>query len=138
MIDHCKKTKGEYFKLCQDINDFLKEIRTNISTFYARTAESSLNNMLVELMAVQFGEDQQNNQKAAEEILYVIKDFLIEAKELFAKLPDYSLGDHKKYYPDGKVGRDMPHCKAPDFPPFLNIIGRSYDDPVKKFVKKYE
>ena len=138
MIDHCKKTKWEYFKLCQDINDFLKEIRTNISTFYARTAESSLNNMLVELMAVQFGEDQQNNQKAAEEILYVIKDFLIEAKELFAKLPDYSLGDHKKYYPDGKVGRDMPHCKAPDFPPFLNIIGRSYDDPVKKFVKKYE
>lgn len=138
MIDQCRKTKAEYFKLCQDINDFLNDIRTNLSIFYARSAESSLNNMQVELVAAQFGVDQQINSKAAEEILYVIKDFLIEAKELFAKLPDYCLGDHKKHYPDGKVGRDMPHCKAPDFPPFLNIIGRSYDDPVKKFVKKYE
>lgn len=138
MIDQSGNTKKEYFKLCQDINDFLKDIRTNISTFYARTAESSLNNMLVELVATLFGVDQKNSSEAAEEILCVIREFLIEAKELFAKLPDYCLGDHKKYYPDGKVGRDMPHCKAPDFPPFLNIIGRNYDDPVKKFVKKYE
>ena len=138
MIDHCGKTKEEYFRLCQNINEFLKEIRINLSTFFSRTAESSLNNMLVELIAVLFTEDQMNSQKAAEEILYVIRDFLIEAKELFAKLPDYCLGDHKKYYPDGKVGRDMPHCKAPDFPPLLNIIGKVYDDPVKKFIKKYD
>ncbi len=138
MIDHCGKTKEEYFRLCQNINEFLKEIRIRFSTFFSRTAESSLNNMLVELIAVLFTEDQMNSPKAAEEILYVIRDFLIEAKELFAKLPDYCLGDHKKYYPDGKVGRDMPHCKAPDFPPLLNIIGKVYDDPVKKFIKKYD
>lgn len=138
LINHCKKTKEGYFKLCQDINEFLKNIRENLSTFYSRTAESSLNNMLVELIAVLFSENKQKSKEAAEEILYVIKDFLIESKELFAKLPDYCLGDHKKHYPDGKVGRDMPHCKATAFPPLLNIIGKVYDDPVKKFVKKYE
>ena len=138
MMKHCPKNRKDYIQLVYDINEFLKTIRNTLSTFYSRTAESSLNNMLVEFTTALFAEDQDEGKKVADEILYVIMDFLTEAKELFAKLPDYCLGDHKKYYPDGKLGRDMPHCKAPDFPPLLNIIGKAYDDPIKKFVKKYE
>ncbi|WP_281072684.1 6-hydroxymethylpterin diphosphokinase MptE-like protein [Succinivibrio dextrinosolvens] len=138
MMNKCNNSRIDYIKLCNDISLYLYTIRTNISTFYSRTAESSLNNMLVVFASTLYCEDTTTGLKTAEEILNIIVDFLTEAKEIFEKLPDYIIGDHRKYYPDGKVGRDMPHCKAPNFPPMINIIGCSYDDPVKKFVKKYE
>jgi len=47
------------------------------------------------------------------------------------------MGEHRKYYKDGKVGIDMPHCKAPLFPEERKLATREYDDPVKKFVKRY-
>lgn len=138
MVKKCNKSRIDYINLCNDISLYLYTIRTTISTFYSRTAESSLNNMLVVFASTLYCEDTTTGLKTAEEILNIIVDFLTEAKEIFEKLPDYIIGDHRKYYPDGKVGRDMPHCKAPNFPPMINIIGCSYDDPVKKFVKKYE
>lgn len=137
MIEQSPHTQEDYLILVNRINDYLSTIRTKLSTFYSRTAESSLNSMLIELVTSLFCEDREAGQKAADDILDLIKDYLVEAKELFFKLPDYIVGEHRKYYPDGKVGRDMPHCPAPIFPPPINIIGCNYDDPIKIFVKKY-
>ncbi|MDY6415445.1 MAG: hypothetical protein SPK83_01235 [Succinivibrio dextrinosolvens] len=47
------------------------------------------------------------------------------------------MGEHLKYFTNGKVGLDMPFCEAPSLPEALNIITKEYEDPVKKFIKQY-
>ncbi|MGN0901855.1 MAG: hypothetical protein ACI4M9_01095, partial [Succinivibrio sp.] len=74
----------------------------------------------------------------AHEIFEIIYEFLDESKTLYARLPDYVMGEHRKYYPDEKVGIDYPHCKATPLPKVRTMATQNYDDPVKKFVKKYE
>lgn len=53
-------------------------------------------------------------------------------------MPDFVIGEHRKFYPDGKVGIDYPLCKAPVLPPEFHLRRAEYDDPQKIFEKRYE
>lgn len=126
------------FKI-QSIGDFLNNIANDLSVFYARTADSSISSMLTILTSSLFAtDDLEERQKNANHLLDIFEDYLLESPQIFEKLPDYIMGEHRKFYPNGKVGKDMPHCKAPDFPNEHIIIAKEYDDPVKEFVKRYE
>jgi hypothetical protein len=69
----------------------------------------------------------------------VICDFLDEVPDLFSHMPFIYLGEHQQIYKEGKVGRDMPHCKAPGLPQMHILVkDDDYKDPLAKFVKRYE
>ena len=125
--------------ICRKINDYLNEIGKDHSlTYFQRTIESAVCGPLVIITSSLFEDkDKESCLEQANRLLYILEDYLTEIPEIYIKMPDYVMGEHKKYYPNGKVGRDMPHCKAPDFPSELNIIKKKYDDPIKKFVKRY-
>ena len=133
------KTIEECLQTCKEINDFLNEIGKDISlTYFQRTVESAVCGPLVIITSSLFeNTNKKKCLKSANKILNILDDYLTEVQEVYKKLPDYVMGDHRKHYPNGKVGRDMPHCKAPNFPNTINIIKKKYDDPVKKFVKRY-
>ena len=80
-------------------------------------------------------EEEKKCLDAASEMVEVIQDFLTEIQDVFKIFPDYIMGEHRKYYPNNLVGRDMPHCKATALPNEVNLMARKYDDPLKKFVK---
>ena len=67
----------------------------------------------------------------------VITDFLDETKSIYTHMPNYSLGEHRKYHKGGKVGIDYPSTPATKMPR-MRHLKKKFDDPLKKFVKKYE
>lgn len=128
----------EWIPFIQSICDFLNNIASDLSLFYAKTTESSIYGMLSILTSTLFATDDiEENQKRANHLLDIIEDYLLESPLVFEKLPDYIMGEHSKYYLNGKVGKDMPHCRAPIFPKKMNILRKEYDDPIKIFEKKY-
>nr|MCR5605504.1 DUF115 domain-containing protein [Treponema sp.] len=83
----------------------------------AEAINSSLQQMLMYASSVLYSKENENQcLKETKELINVIKDFLDETVDVFEKIPDYSLGFHYKYYPDGKVGKDKTYCKAPALP----------------------
>ena len=133
------KTIKESLQICHKINEFLNEIgKDNSLIYFQKTIESAVCGPLVIITSSLFeNKDKKLCLGTANRLLNILEDYLTEIPEVYKKMPDYIMGEHRKYYPNGKVGRDMPHCKAPDFPKEINIIKKKYDDPVKKFVKRY-
>lgn len=132
------KTINECLRICQNINKYLNEIGKDPSlVYFQRTLESAVCGPLVIITSSLFEDnDQKLCLNTANRLLCLLKDYLKEIPEIYKKMPDYVMGEHRKYYPNGKLGRDMPNCKAPNFPQEINIIKNNYDDPVKKFIKK--
>lgn len=62
-------------------------------------------------------------------------DFLKECKYIYSYLPDYVMGEHRKYYKNNKVGKDMPSILSPNMPPIYKLIRKTYDDPLSSFHK---
>ncbi|MDD7022940.1 MAG: DUF115 domain-containing protein [Aeromonadales bacterium] len=63
---------------------------------------------------------------------------LIEDSErLFGCLPDYVLGEHY-HFMDGKVGWPHEGSEPPKAPPYPHLFRKEFNDPLKKFVKRYE
>lgn len=139
MVRNKPKTVKECLLICKKINDYLNEIGKDQSlTYFQRTIESAVCAPLVIITSSLFEDkDKESCLKQANDILCILEDYLTEIPEIYLKMPNYVMGDHKNYYHNGKVGRDMPHCPAPDFPQEINIIKKEYDDPLKKFVKRY-
>lgn len=139
MIREKPLTIHECLQLCKKINEFLNEIGKDKSlVFFQRTIESAVCAPLVIITSSLFvDKDKKLCLDTANKLLFLLEDYLTELPEIYRKMPNYILGEHRKYYPNGKVGRDMPHCKAPVFPEEINIIKKKYDDPVKKFMKRY-
>ena len=127
-----------WIDLIQTVWNFLNNIAKDLSPFYAGVTESSISSMLTVLTGALFAtNDPDERQKNANYLMDIIDDYLQESPLVFEKLPDYIMGEHRKYYPDGKVGKDMPHVSAPDFPSEVNLIKEKYDDPIKQFIKRY-
>ncbi|WP_164954296.1 motility associated factor glycosyltransferase family protein [Succinivibrio dextrinosolvens] len=128
-----------WIDLIQTVWNFLNNIAKDLSPFYAGVTESSVSSMLTVLTGALFAtNDPDERQKNANYLMDIIDDYLQESPIVFEKLPDYIMGEHRKYYPDGKVGKDMPHVSAPNFPSEVNLIKEKYDDPQKTFKKRYE
>jgi hypothetical protein len=63
--------------------------------------------------------------------------FLDDSKKLFGFLPDYVLGEHY-HFMDGKVGWPHDDSQPPKAPPYPHLFRTEFNDPMKKFVKRYE
>ena len=134
-----KRSRIDCVFTMQDISEKLYNMTFEKEDRYtAECLEGSLQSFFITLCRVAYAfKDEKKCIEEYYKVANVICDFLSEAPELFNHLPDYIMGEHRKYYPDGKVGKDMPHCEAPAFPNELNFITKEYDDPVKKFEKQY-
>jgi hypothetical protein len=76
--------------------------------------------------------------KKIKKIIEIFNDFLTEAPDIFDCIPNYIMGRHRDFFKNGKLGKDMPHCKAPLLPLEPSILKNKFDDPVKHFVKRYD
>ena len=136
IIREKQSSKEDYIELCENISNYLLNIMNEVSLFYGSLVNSSIQHYLSFLInSLYIRED--NDLSIAENLKDIIVDFLTESKEVFDKLPDYTIEDHRKFYPNGKLGRDMPHCKAPLFPARKKSY-RDFDDPDTKFKKRYD
>ena len=119
-----------------DISRSLYNKRNEKDIFYANLIEDSLQSFFIMVLHSIYGiENQERSLSIAKQMIIVIQNFLTEASELFDKFPDYVMGEHRKYYPNGKLGKDMSHCSAPDFPEDMILLKNHYHDPIKKFKK---
>ncbi len=151
-------SKTRFSEICEEIKLMLKKLRydsrkelvwqlMNISRyihnkrnskdlFYACLIEGSLQSFFIMIVHAIYGsEEEKKCLEAVSEMVEVVQDFLTEIPDVFEKFPNYIMGEHRKYYPNNLVGRNMPHCKATAFPHDVNLMARKYDDPLKKFVK---
>ena len=129
-------SRGDVVKLFMDISRSLYNKRNEKDIFYANLIEDSLQSFFIMVLHSIYGvENQERSLSIAKQMIIVIQNFLTEASELFDKFPDYVMGKHRKYYPNGKLGKDMSHCSAPDFPEDMILLKNHYHDPIKKFKK---
>lgn len=63
--------------------------------------------------------------------------FLDDSKRLFGFIPDYVLGEHY-HFMDGKVGWAHDGDEPPKAPPYPHLFRTEFNDPMKKFQKRYE
>ncbi|MCR5536437.1 MAG: DUF115 domain-containing protein [Succinivibrio sp.] len=121
------------------VSEYLAKLQlSDDRTIYGQCLDGSLQLMFCHVLAVLYSDhDEQKCVSEAKDLLAIMQDFLTECPELFSKIPDYVMGEHRKFYKDGKIGRDMPHCAAPKLPAAIKLACREYEDPQKKFVKRY-
>ena len=127
----------EYIWMMEEISEHLAYLKTTKEYFLCSSCIlPTINHFFVVItQALYLHAKEDNVLDIAENTKRVIIDFLTELPELLEKLPNYIMGEELKHYPDGLVGRNLPHCKAINFPQKQNLIKKLYDDPVKKFTK---
>ena len=134
-----KKVQGR-MELLKQMSLVSKELNTNqaIKHFQSSFLDCSLQTFFIEITHALYGnKDEVFCVNVANQMIDCILDFLKEAPDFFMHMPYYIKGEHKKYFSDGKVGKDMPHCSAPKFPILEKIIKFDYVDPQNVFEKKY-
>lgn len=131
----------DYIKNMETVSEVLFYLKSDPSTyFYGAALEGSIQTFFMQISRMLY---HSKNEKACVELanqgMDVIGDFLDEIPNLFSHMPFVYLGEHQQIYKDGKVGLDMPHCKAPDLPKMQILVkdNDGYKDPMDKFVKKY-
>ncbi|MGN1281050.1 MAG: 6-hydroxymethylpterin diphosphokinase MptE-like protein [Succinivibrio sp.] len=135
------KTRLETIQHMETVSELLYTLQGNPATyFYGSAIEGSLQTYFIIISRALYNStDEKDCLERAYRMFDVVIDFLEESKSLFKHLPDYILGDHQKFFKDGKVGIDTPTCKAPNLPVMPNLLSRTeYDDPMKVFVKRYD
>lgn len=140
LMENMPDNRVDYVKKMVEVSEYISDLITYRESFYyGSVLNGSIQNLFILVSrALYHCEDELQCISAANRILNLVKDFLLESKALFAHLPDYVMWDHKKYFSDGKVGKDTSYGKAPAFPEKLEIIRKKFDDPLKIFVKRYE
>ncbi len=139
MIKKDYQSRQEIIESMQDISEFCDEMFSKISGFYTNLIMHSIQHFFIILNTQIFSfHDEKKCIAIANKTFPIITDFLTEAPEIFDYIPNYVIGEHRKFFKDGKIGRDMTNCKAPKLPEEINIIKRDYADPLLKFEKKYQ
>ena len=121
----------------QNISEFLSSFFKNYSAFYASLIDNSLQQMFAILVKIIY-RNTENDKSKLENCVKIIQDFLLEAQQIFSYLPDYVMGEHRKYFPNNKVGKDTVSFPAPLFPDLISIIKKDYQDDITIFEKKYD
>lgn len=147
----CKKIKGiilekptnriDYIKNMETVSEILFYLKTQPSTyFYGAALEGSIQTFFMQIARMLYhSKDENACIELANQGMDVIGDFLEEVPDLFSHMPFLYLGPHQKLYKNGKVGKDMPHCKAPELPELKILVkDNGYKDTLTKFVKRYE
>ena len=139
MIKSDYKSRQEIIESMQDISEFCDELFSKISGFYTNLIMHSIQHFFIILNTQIFSfHDEKKCIAIANKTFPIITDFLTEAPEIFDYIPNYVIGEHRKFFKDGKIGRDMTNCKAPKLPEEINIIKRDYADPLIKKKKRYQ
>ena len=134
-----KKVQGR-MELLKQMSLVSKELNTNqaIKHFQSSFLDCSLQTFFIEITHALYGnKDEVFCVNVANQMIDCILDFLKEVPDFFMHMPYYIKGEHNKYFSDGKVGKDMPHCSAPKFPVLEKIYKLDYVDPQNVFEKKY-
>ena len=130
-------TRTEILKLLSNLSQKINfEINYN-KNIEIKCLHGSITNLSSIVLQTIYAKNNKDGIANAQRIIALIQDFLTETIDIYAKLPNYIQGEHRKYYKDNKVGSNMPSCNAPLLPPVNSIIKTDYEDPIKKFVKKY-
>lgn len=129
----------DYIWMMEEISEHLAYLKTTTEYFLCSSCIlPTLNHCFVVMtQALYLHAKEDNVLDIAENIKNVIIDFLTELPELFEKLPNYVMGEELKNFPDGLVGRELPHCKTIKFPQKQNFVKHNYNDPIKIFTKAY-
>ncbi|WP_281071272.1 6-hydroxymethylpterin diphosphokinase MptE-like protein [Succinivibrio dextrinosolvens] len=131
----------DYIKNMETVSEVLYYLKTDPSTyFYGAALEGSIQTFFMQIARMLYhSKDEKACIDLADKGMDVISDFLDEIPNLFSHMPFIYLGEHQKIYKDGKVGVDMPNCKAPNLPQMHILVkDDGYKDPLSKFVKKYK
>lgn len=115
-------TRQELYTSISNLSILLNTSSNPTEKFCKEMLESSMQAMFIEIFnASVLRKNFSDCIAVCRLMVYLSIDFVRECDELFIHLPDYILGEHRKFFKDDKVGRDMPHCKAPLFPkdPFI-------------------
>ena len=125
----------------ETVSEILFYLKTQPSTyFYGAALEGSIQTFFMQIARMLYhSKDENACIELANQGMDVIGDFLEEVPDLFSHMPFLYLGPHQKLYKNGKVGKDMPHCKAPELPELEILVkDNGYKDTLTKFVKRYE
>ena len=140
ILHNRSETRLGFIKNMETVSEVLNYLKNAQITFFdSGILEGSLQTMFASATrALYHSKDEKICIELENKIMDVIEDFLTECPEIYAHLPDYCLDDHRKYYPDNKVGRDLPHCKATPLPDRQIIIKKDIIDTQQFFVKRYD
>ncbi|MBQ9220134.1 6-hydroxymethylpterin diphosphokinase MptE-like protein [Succinivibrio sp.] len=108
----------------------------DVEKFHNRMLNSSVQSLLITIFnAMYLRKDYRECLTTCNRLIQLSIDFIKESEELFRLLPNYIMGDHRRYFKNNKVGKDMPSIVAPELPDHVNLIRKKFDDPIKKFKK---
>lgn len=135
-----RTSRIDYIRMMEDIYEHLSYLQTTKEYFInVKCICGTLNqSFFVLTQALYFYSEDKEALDAAEKITEVIVDYLTELPEIYSHLPYYIMGQEKVHYPNGLVGRDLPHCKSIMFNDTPVLVQKDYDDPQKIFEKRYE
>lgn len=129
--------RNDWLKTLSKISSDQNKSVNPTEKFHKEMVAPSLQSMFILIVnAMYLFKDFENCKSISQHLVNMTMDFLEECKYIFNYLPDYVMGDHRKYYNDNKVGRDMPSISAPPMPPVRKLIRAEYKDPIKEFTKK--
>ncbi len=129
----------ECVKNISKIAEYINMQNQYVDEFHKALISGSIKSIIAIIIKTLYSHPNENMVlNTAKELLEIAKEFLEEAMDLYGLLPNYILEEHRKYYKNGKVGKDTSHCRAPVFPKKNNIIRNNYDDPIRIFKKLYK
>lgn len=82
-------------------------------------------------------QDEKKALTGYDKVIQNMYNFLDDADKLFSFIPHYILGEHY-HFCNNKIGFDHGERKAPPAPAYPKLFKKKFDDPVKKFVKRYK
>ncbi len=93
--------------------------------------------MIMVLTLFHIKDDRRSVDLAWDGLVKYYRWFLEDSKKLFGCMPDYVLGEHY-HFMDGRVGWPHEDSEPPKAPPYPHLFRKEFNDPLKKFVKRYE
>ena len=131
--------RKDWLKTLSNISSSLNQAHSPTETFHKEMIAPSLQSMFILIInAMYLCKDFKCCKDISQHLVNMSMDFLEECKDIFDYLPDYIMGEHRKYYANNKVGRDMPSISAPPMPPVGKLIRTEYKDPMTEFCPKYK
>lgn len=130
-------SRNDWLKILSNISSNLNRTQNPTEIFHKEMIMPSLQSMFILIInAMYLRKDFEYCRDISQRFVNMSMDFLEECKDIFNYLPDYVMGDHRKYYSDNKVGKDMPSISAPPMPPVRKLIRTEYKDSITEFTKK--
>lgn len=139
VLSICPGSRTSFTKCLMSISEIVYTVSQNrylsgLSWFLRGTTQTIFIQVLFMLYHVT---DEAEGIEKAWAMLTSYKNFIKDAQKLYKFMPDYILGEHY-HFCDGKIGWDHEESLAPTAPAYPRLYKKKYEDPLKKFIKRYE